>query len=64
MITRFLNRLFGRTGWNSTGYTEEEFYDLPLPKQRRLLGLGEGQNPPAPSFFKAPTVCIPPKANR
>jgi hypothetical protein len=35
-------------------YTEREFYALPIAKQRRILGLGEGHNPPKPSFLSAP----------
>ncbi len=30
--------------------TEQEFYRLPLPEQRRRLGLREGQNPGPPSY--------------
>lgn len=33
--------------------TREE-YELPLPEQRRLLGLGEGQNPPCPPWLIRP----------
>ena len=43
-------------------YTEREFYDLPLLKQRQILGLAEGQNPPKPSFLSAPNFVLPPRS--
>ena len=44
------------------GMTEQEFYALPLPEQRRRIGLGEGQNPGPASYMRMPTaVAIPPR---
>jgi hypothetical protein len=41
-----------------------EFYQLPLPEQRRILGLAEGENPSAPPWLKARKPIAIPRALR
>jgi hypothetical protein len=41
-------------------FTEREFYRLPLSRQRWILGLASGQNPPSPSYLSDPENVILP----
>lgn len=56
-IREVLDFLLGRV-------PEEEWRKWPLPKQRAYLGLGEGQNPPAPRDFIPPRGVVVPEVRR
>lgn len=50
--------------WRDTEYSERAFYALPIWEQRRLLDLGEGQNPGKPSFLSMPKPVIVPRVGQ